>query len=138
MSEFQEKIFYEGVRFNVISVTRGWVVKFPGKKLYVTLKWPLIGGPPTPVLGEPLWRGVSQRPSREGLYAWIRRVRTLRSGTSQSPSRTTSDGSNRLQCHLQERYDTQSVISDYTNTMDALRVPQNKTGKTEHKNRVFS
>ena len=33
---------YEGVRFNVISVTRGWVgVKFPGKKRYVTLGWPL-------------------------------------------------------------------------------------------------
>ena len=32
----------EGVRFNVISVTRGWVgVKFPGKNLYVTLEWPL-------------------------------------------------------------------------------------------------
>ena len=29
---------YEGVMFNVISVTRGWVgVKFPGKKRYVTL-----------------------------------------------------------------------------------------------------
>ena len=35
---------YEGVtRFNVISITRGWVgVQFPGKKLYVTLEWPLI------------------------------------------------------------------------------------------------
>ena len=34
---------YEGVRFNVISVTRGWVgVQFPGKKRYVTLEWPLI------------------------------------------------------------------------------------------------
>ena len=33
---------YEGVQFNVISVTRGWVgVKFPGKKRYVTLEWPL-------------------------------------------------------------------------------------------------
>ena len=33
---------YEGVRFNVISVTRGWVgVQFPGKKRYVTLEWPL-------------------------------------------------------------------------------------------------
>ena len=30
---------YEGVRFNVISVTRKWVgVKFPGKKRYVTLE----------------------------------------------------------------------------------------------------
>ena len=33
---------YEGVRFNVISVTRGWVgVHIPGKKRYVTLEWPL-------------------------------------------------------------------------------------------------
>ena len=33
---------YEGVRFNVISVTRGWVgVQIPGKKRYVTLEWPL-------------------------------------------------------------------------------------------------
>ena len=33
---------YECVRFNVISVTRGWVsVKYPGKKRYVTLEWPL-------------------------------------------------------------------------------------------------
>ena len=33
---------YEGVRFNVISVTRGWVgVRFSGKKCYVTLEWPL-------------------------------------------------------------------------------------------------
>ena len=33
---------YEGVRFNVISVTRGWVgVQFPEKKRYVTLEWPL-------------------------------------------------------------------------------------------------
>ena len=33
---------YEGVRFNVISVTKGvWVrVQFPGKKRYVTLEWP--------------------------------------------------------------------------------------------------
>ena len=35
---FPEKKRYEGVRFNVISVTRGWVgVKFPGKKRYVTV-----------------------------------------------------------------------------------------------------
>ena len=34
---------YECVRFNVISVTRGWVgVKFPGKKLYVPLELPII------------------------------------------------------------------------------------------------
>ena len=33
---------YECVRFNVISVTRGWVgVQFPEKKRYVTLEWPL-------------------------------------------------------------------------------------------------
>ena len=33
---------YEGVRFNVISVTRGWVgVQFPSKKGYITLEWPL-------------------------------------------------------------------------------------------------
>ena len=39
---FPEKKRYEGVRFNVISVTRGWVgVKFPGQKRYVTLEWPL-------------------------------------------------------------------------------------------------
>ena len=39
---FPGKKRYEGVRFNVTSVTRGWVgVKFPGKKRYVTLEWPL-------------------------------------------------------------------------------------------------
>ena len=39
---FPGKKRYEGVRFNVICVTRGWVgVKFPGKKRYVTLEWPL-------------------------------------------------------------------------------------------------
>ena len=33
----------EGVMFNVISVTRGWVgVQFPEKYRYVTLEWPLI------------------------------------------------------------------------------------------------
>ena len=32
---------FEGVRFNVIIVTRGWVrVQFSGKKRYVTLEWP--------------------------------------------------------------------------------------------------
>ena len=32
---------YKGVRFNVISVTSGWVrVQFPGKMRYVTLEWP--------------------------------------------------------------------------------------------------
>ena len=41
MSDFLEKKRYEGVRFNVISVTRGWVgVQFPEKKRYVTLEWP--------------------------------------------------------------------------------------------------
>ena len=38
---FSEEKRYEGVRFNVISVTRGWVgVQIPGKKRYVTLEWP--------------------------------------------------------------------------------------------------
>ena len=37
---FSGKKRYEGVRFNVISVMRGWVgVQFPGKKRYVTLEW---------------------------------------------------------------------------------------------------
>ena len=42
---FSSKKRYEGVRFNVISVTRlrGWVgVQFPEKKRYVTFEWPLI------------------------------------------------------------------------------------------------
>ena len=39
---FSGKKRYEGVRFNVISVTRGWVgVQFPEKNGYVTLEWPL-------------------------------------------------------------------------------------------------
>ena len=39
---FFGKKHYEGVRFNVISVTRGWVgVHIPGKKHYVTLERPL-------------------------------------------------------------------------------------------------
>ena len=37
---FSGKDHYEGVRFNVISITRGVGVKFPGKKRYVTLEWP--------------------------------------------------------------------------------------------------
>ena len=38
---FPGKKRYEGVQFNVISVTKGWVgVKFPGKKHYITLEWP--------------------------------------------------------------------------------------------------
>ena len=40
--KFSREKRYEGVRFNVISVTRGWVgVQIPGKKRYVTLEWPL-------------------------------------------------------------------------------------------------
>ena len=40
--KFSGKKRYEGVRFNVISVTRGWVgVQLPGKKRYVTLEWPV-------------------------------------------------------------------------------------------------
>ena len=40
---FSGKKHYEGVRFNVISVMRGWVgVNFPGKKYCVTLEWPLL------------------------------------------------------------------------------------------------
>ena len=43
VSAFPEKKRYKGVRFNVISVVRGWVgVKFPGKKRYVTLEWRLM------------------------------------------------------------------------------------------------
>ena len=39
--KFSRKKRYEGVRINVICVTRGWVgVQFPGKKRYVTLEWP--------------------------------------------------------------------------------------------------
>ena len=42
VSDFLEKKRYEGVMFNVISVTRGWVgVQFPEKYRYVTLEWPL-------------------------------------------------------------------------------------------------
>ena len=38
---FPRKNHYEGVRFNVISVTRGWVgVKSPEKMRYVTIEWP--------------------------------------------------------------------------------------------------
>ena len=36
---FSGKKHYEGVRFNVIIVTRGWA-QFPEKKHYVTLEWP--------------------------------------------------------------------------------------------------
>ena len=41
-SNFPGKKRYEGVCFNVISITRRWLgVNFPGKKRYVTLEWPL-------------------------------------------------------------------------------------------------
>ena len=40
---FPGKKRYEGVRFNGISVTRGWVgVKFLGKKALSNTQWPLI------------------------------------------------------------------------------------------------
>ena len=44
MSNFLERsVTCEGVRFDDISVTRGWVgVQFPGKKCYVTLECPLM------------------------------------------------------------------------------------------------
>ena len=35
------KCYDEGVRFNVISVNKGWCVKFSDKKCYATLEWPL-------------------------------------------------------------------------------------------------
>ena len=42
VSDFLEKRRYKDVRFNVISVTTGWlVVEFPEKKRYVTLEWPV-------------------------------------------------------------------------------------------------
>ena len=40
---FSGKIRYEGVRFNVISITRGgWGSNFLKKKRYVTLEWPHV------------------------------------------------------------------------------------------------
>ena len=40
--KFSGKKCYEGVRFNVIGVTRGWVGdQFPEKNCYVTFEWPL-------------------------------------------------------------------------------------------------
>ena len=37
---FSGRKHYEGVRYNVISVTTRWVgVQFPGKKRYVILEW---------------------------------------------------------------------------------------------------
>ena len=42
---FSGKKHYEGISFNVISVTREWVgSNFQKKKRYVTLEWPLIRG----------------------------------------------------------------------------------------------
>ena len=39
--KFSGKKRYEGVKFNIISITREWVgVQFSGKKRYVTLEWP--------------------------------------------------------------------------------------------------
>ena len=39
--KFSRKMHYDGVKFNVISVTRGWVGSlFPGKKRYVALECP--------------------------------------------------------------------------------------------------
>ena len=39
---FSGKKRYEDVRYNIISVMKGWVaVQFPGEKCYVTLEWPL-------------------------------------------------------------------------------------------------
>ena len=41
---FWKKKCFEGVMFNISSVTRGWVgVQFPEKLCYVTLEWPLRG-----------------------------------------------------------------------------------------------
>ena len=41
VSSFPEKKRYEGIKFNIISVTRGLVgVQYPGKKRYVTLECP--------------------------------------------------------------------------------------------------
>ena len=40
---FLEKTL-QGVWFNYISVTRGWV-KFPEKKRYITLEWALVTWP---------------------------------------------------------------------------------------------
>ena len=51
---FSRKKRYEGVRCNVISITRGWVgIQFPEKKCCVTLEWPLI----SLVLGD-TYRGI--------------------------------------------------------------------------------
>ena len=40
-AKFSGKKHYEGLRFNVISITMGWVgVQFPEKQRYITLEWP--------------------------------------------------------------------------------------------------
>ena len=39
--KFSGKKRYKGVRFNVVSVTRGWVGSNFQKYFYVTLEWPL-------------------------------------------------------------------------------------------------
>ena len=45
--KFSGKKHYEGIRFNVIGVTRGWVGSNFQKKRYVTLEWPLSTDPCT-------------------------------------------------------------------------------------------
>ena len=64
VSAFPEKsIYYIGVQFNAISVMRGWVgevgVKFPGKKRYVTLEWPLSSKSYYPIGGKVPLSGVN-------------------------------------------------------------------------------
>ena len=55
---FLGKKRYEGVRFNVIGVTRGWVgVHFSGKMCYITLEWPLTTTTLTMVYRMSSWRG---------------------------------------------------------------------------------
>ena len=47
VSTFLGEKRYDGVKFNVISVTRGCVgVQFSGKKRYGTLEWPLTAVKP--------------------------------------------------------------------------------------------
>ena len=56
---------YEGVIFNVISVTRGWVgVQFPEKKRYVTLEWPLTHRTSIPSGALPTAAAVSPLPAQ--------------------------------------------------------------------------
>ena len=55
---------YEGVRFNVICVTRGWVgVQFSGKRLYVTLEWPLISDSYSRIPNSSIGRKGGKRPT---------------------------------------------------------------------------